>query len=435
LLLHFRDSQKRILISPSFGFKLTKPKIILLPDFPNWAFDYIARSMASRLSHRFKFRIEYAARQPEILGNESDLVYIFHWNLRPPAYWGLKKQQVIRDVASWAWELSHHGLKLSKEEFASNYLNDCVAATTPCAEIYNSLQPCFPNLVHCPNGVEHHYFSAGFRGVRPTGRLKIGWVGNPNDEHKVKGLHEILIPATKEYDFVYSHGSMTRRELRQFYSGIDILAIASKSESQPLPLLEAMSAGCFPVCTNVGIVPEILHSGKNGLVVERSIAAFASAFEWCEQNLDRLRAQRQSQIASVADESWDAWANRFGDLFDAVLEKQNACDFTLPAAMQGFANRSGKIQKSPNCQKSIIQRLTQLAQSNGNDLKDAIRRWFMGDRFQKAPGENIYNQIKRKQNWFIAIKRRFKELVIQRGADAAVITALKSAFRRFIFLP
>jgi hypothetical protein len=413
---------------------LKKPNIALLPDFPNWAFDQIARSIASRLSHRFKFRIEYAARHHEILASETDLVYIFYWNLRPPAYWGLKKNQVIRDVASWAWELSHHGLKFTKEEFASNYLNDCVAATTPCAEIHKALQPCFPNLVHCPNGVEHTYFSTGYQGVRPRGRLKIGWVGNAEDEHKVKGLHEILIPASKGFDFVYSHGSMTRRELRRFYAGIDVLAIASKSESQPLPLLEAISAGCFPVCTNVGIVPEILHSGKNGLVVERSIDAFAWAFEWCEQNLEMLRAKRRSQIASVSDESWDIWANRFGDLFDAVLNMQSSSSSSLPASLQGAVERSGKIQITRDFKQSPLKRLFQLVQANWWDLRDAIRRWLMGDRFLKAPGEKIYARIIKTRNWFFAIRRRFRELVIEQGGPSAVLTAIKSLFRRFRLL-
>jgi glycosyltransferase involved in cell wall biosynthesis len=420
------------LLGLSTGFKLKKPSISLLPDFPNWAFDQIARSLASRLSHRFKFRIEYASRHPEIFTSETDLVYIFYWNFRPPAYWGLKKNQVIRDVASWAWALSHHGLKFTKEEFASNFLNDCVVATTPCAEIHKALQPFFPNLVHCPNGVEHTYFSTGYQGVRPKGRLKIGWVGNPNDEHKVKGLHEILIPATKAYDFVYSHGSMTRRELRRFYSGIDVLAIASKSESQPLPLLEAMSSGCFPVCTDVGIVPEILQSGKNGLVVERSVDVFASAFEWCEQNLEMLRANRRSQIASVSDESWDIWANRFGDLFDAVLNMQSSSSSSLPGSMQGVVERSGKIQNARDFEQTPRQRLFQLSQTNWWDLRDASRRWLMGDRFQKAPGEKIYNRINKTRNWFFAIRWRFRELVSEQGWLPTVLTVVKSVFRRFL---
>ena len=398
-----------------------KPKILLLPDFPNWAFDFIARSLATRLGHRFRFQIEYAARHPEIHGSEIDLAYFFYWNLRPAPDWGLQKSQIIRDVASWAWELSHHGLKFSKEEFAARYLDDCQYATTPCAQIYEALHSFYPNIVHCPNGVEHGYFSSGFHGVCPQGRLKIGWVGNPNDEHKVKGLHEILIPATKGYDFVYSDGSMTRRELRKFYAGIDVLAIASKSESQPLPLLEAMSAGCFPVCTNVGIVPEIILDKNSGLVVPRTVDAFVDAFNWCEENLEMLRSRRSAQTEFAGQQSWDIWAERFGDLFEAALIKQKSPDYALPSALIGTIPRLGAIP-SKNIAPQFVRRFGSFLV----DCRSAIRRWFMGDRFKKAPGDAIYRRFHRELYCWKAIKRRFLEIVKESGLFSAFAAVFKS---------
>ncbi len=404
---------------------MSKPKILLFPDFPNWAFDFIARSLATRLGHRFRFQIQYASRHPEIRGSEIDLAYFFYWNLRPAPDWGLQKSQIIRDVASWAWELSHHGLKFSKEEFAVRYLDDCQYATTPCAQIYDALHPCFSNIVHCPNGVEHGYFSSGFHGVCPQGRLKIGWVGNPNDEHKVKGLHEILIPATKGYDFVYSHGSMSRRDLRKFYAGIDVLAIASKSESQPLPLLEAMSAGCFPVCTNVGIVPEIIRDKNSGLVVPRSVEAFVDAFNWCEQNLEMLRSRRSAQTEFAGQQSWDIWAERFGDLFEAALNKQKSPDYALPSALSGTISRVG-ILSPKKMRPQFVRRFGCLL----IDLQNAIRRWFMGDRFKRAPGDGIYRWFHQEIECWKAIKRRFFEIVKEVGILSALAAVFKSVAKK-----
>jgi glycosyltransferase involved in cell wall biosynthesis len=398
----------------------SKPRIIFALDYPNWAFDYVARSIAARLSHRFKFRIEYGVYNPCITGNETDLIYVFYWRAKLPKNAGFKKDQVIKEVASWAWELSHHGLKFTKEEFAAQYLDDCEYATTPCAQIYETLRPFYPNIVHCPNGVEHGYFSSGFLGVRPKGRLKIGWVGNPNDEHKVKGLHEILIPATKGYDFIYSHGSMTRRELRKFYAGIDVLAIASKSESQPLPLLEAMSAGCFPVCTNVGIVPEIILDKNAGLVVPRSVESFVDAFSWCEQNLEMLRTRRVSQSKFASQQSWDIWAERFGDLFEAALNKQKSPDFALPSALIGAISRVGALAP-----KKVHPQYLRRCRCFLVDLQNASRRWFMGDRFKKAPGDAIYRRFLREIAWWIAIKRRFFEIV----KEVVLLSAFAAVFK------
>jgi hypothetical protein len=381
--------------------------------------------LVKRLSHRFRFQIEYASRQPEIRGSETELAYLFFWNLRPPKHWGLRKEQIIRDVASWAWELSHHGLKFTKEEFAARYLDDCQYATTPCAQIYEALHSFYPNIVHCPNGVEHGYFSCGFLGVRPQGRLKIGWVGNPNDEHKVKGLQDILIPATKGYDFVYSHGSMTRRELRKFYAGIDVLAIASKSESQPLPLLEAMSAGCFPICTNVGIVPEIILDKNSGLVVPRTVEAFVDAFYWCEQNLEMLRTRRSKQTEFADQQSWDIWAERFGNLFEVALNKQKFSDYALPSALSGTISRVGVL--SP---KKMPLQFVRRCECILFDYQNAIRRWFMGDRFKKAPGDVIYRRFHREIAWWKAIKRRFFEIVKEVGILSAVAAVFKSVAKK-----
>lgn len=405
---------------------MAKPRILFLPDYPNWAFDCIARSLAKRLSHRFQIQIEYASRQPDIRGSEIDLAYFFYWNLRPAPDWGLQKSQIIRDVASWAWELSHHGLKFTKEEFAARYLDDCQYATTPCAQIYEALHPFYPNILHCPNGVEHGYFSSGFLGVLPQGSLKIGWVGNPNDEHKVKGLHEILIPATKGYDFVYSHGSMSRRDLRKFYAGIDVLAIASKSESQPLPLLEAMSAGCFPVCTNVGIVPEIIRDKHTGLVTPRTVEAFVDAFRWCENNIEMIRSRRALQSEFASPQSWDIWAERFGDLFEAALNKQKSPDYALPSALIGTIPRVGAIS-SKKLTPQVVRRIGCFL----FDIQDAIRRWFVGDRFNKAPGDAIYRWVHREIAWWKAIIRRFFELVKESGLLSAFSSAFKSVAKKF----
>lgn len=402
----------------------------MLADYPNWAFDHIARSVSRRLKQRFNFRIEYAARHPWIKGSETDLLYIFYWGYRIAEASGVKRSQVVRDVASWAWELSHHGLQFTKEEFAERYLQDCACATTPCAGIFNALRPCYGNLVHCPNGVEHAYFSSGLGGARSAGKLKIGWVGNPEDEHKVKGLHEILIPAAKGYDFSYSHGSMTRRQLRRFYAGIDVLAIASKSESQPLPLLEAMSAGCFPVCTNVGIVPEIIVDTANGRIVQRSVEAFADAFQWCERNVSQLRENRANQSNAVLAQDWDIWAERFGDLFDAVVNQRGGDSFSLPTSLRGVVTRTPHPQDVQIvCGQHIVPRWRRHLNCARTDGADMVRRWFLGDRFQKAPGDAFYRWAVRRIGWWRAVNRRFAVLRDERGVRGALVQIANSLLR------
>ena len=65
--------------------------------------------------------------------------------------------------------------------------------------------------------------------------------------------------------------------MARFYNSIDVICVASTAEGDPLPLVEGMACGCFPVCVDVGIVPELVQSGVNGLIVDRTPAAFRAA--------------------------------------------------------------------------------------------------------------------------------------------------------------
>jgi glycosyltransferase involved in cell wall biosynthesis len=150
-------------------------------------------------------------------------------------------------------------------------------------------------------------------------------VGNPRDA--CKGLHDVLAPACAgRYRFEHTDGRRSPEELLALYNRSDVIAIASTAESQPLPLLEGMACGCFPVATDVGIVPELVRSGANGLVVERSVEAFRDAFAWCDAHLPYVRRSGEANAARIASErSWDDLAARFAEVFDFVLARTSAC--------------------------------------------------------------------------------------------------------------
>ena len=65
------------------------------------------------------------------------------------------------------------------------------------------------------------------------------------------------------------------------------------------------------------------------------------------------------------------------------------------------------------------------------DDRNAIRRWFMGDRFKKAPGDVIYRWFHREIAWWKAIKRRFFEIVKEVGVLSALEAVFKSVGKKF----
>jgi len=58
------------------------------------------------------------------------------------------------------------------------------------------------------------------------------------------------------------------KDIRDVLAILDIYAISSVWEGQPIAMLEAMAAGCPIVATKVGGIPEIIVDGQNGLLAE-----------------------------------------------------------------------------------------------------------------------------------------------------------------------
>jgi 2-polyprenyl-3-methyl-5-hydroxy-6-metoxy-1,4-benzoquinol methylase len=91
-----------------------------------------------------------------------------------------------------------------------------------------------------------------------------------------------------------------------FHQQLDVLCVASTAEGGPLPLLEALACGAFVVTTDVGIAREVIRDRADGLMVERTPAAFAAALHWCEANVEWLRSTRSERAARLhAARSWE----------------------------------------------------------------------------------------------------------------------------------
>jgi glycosyltransferase involved in cell wall biosynthesis len=298
-----------------------KARVILLADVRNWAFDFAARSIKSRLSGKYAIQVAYLHDRPNLDPGSFDLLYIFWWVDRYHHRFGVPKSKVIREVASFRWQTDEEFGRLRPEQFSEQYLDDCLFVTTPARSLRKVLAQVKNEVFVCPNGFEPALFRPG---PARTGPLKIGWVGNPNDA--TKGLKDILIPSIQEtWALQATTGRWSRSRVARLYQTVDVIAIASLAESQPLPLIEGMASGCFPVTCNVGIVPEVVLSGVNGLVVERSIEGFRSAFEWCSSRLERIReAGLRNSAYMLQSRSWDNCAHRFDEIFEHALSLQRA---------------------------------------------------------------------------------------------------------------
>ena len=263
---------------------LPKPCVLMLADRPGWAFDVAAQAISRRLSDEFEFRIEYAELEPDLSKHRFDLFYVFFWGETYHQGFVTDPRRVIKEISSHRWENEDEYGRLTAAQAAEKYLSDAGTLLTPSKRLQAIFAP-YRHVRHAPNGFEPEEFRVL---GRRSGKLRIGWAGNLND--RCKGVHDILRPAAGEdFELSVAGGDCGHSEMIEFYNSIDVLCVASTAEGEPLTLVEALACGCFPVCVDVGIVPELVRHGSNGLIVNRSPAAFQAAFQWCAMNVDRVR--------------------------------------------------------------------------------------------------------------------------------------------------
>ena len=276
-----------------------KPKICIVADVPNWAFDSIAQKLKKELSYKYDIRIVYFNRRTEadnlyeLIENNRDCDLLHFLNRRMLLLMGTPvfKEKVEKKGESLDNYISKISCKLTTaiydymdidpegiKEHApifNKYTKMYYTATKKLFKIYNSIKEykkpsamihdICDETMYIPMNLDR--FNEENISNRP---LVIGWVGNSvhNDEKGIdlKGFRTILKPIVEElikegYEFKEYYADRNTNwklasEMPQYYSEIDVCICVSAHEGTPRPVLESMYAGVPIISTDVGIVPE-----------------------------------------------------------------------------------------------------------------------------------------------------------------------------------
>ena len=283
--------------------------ILLLVDYKNWAFDNSARQIARQLKRDFVFNIQYVNTRPTLSAKDYDLIYVFFWGETYHQKFGFDVDRTIKEVSSHRWEDDPQYGPCSPKEMARTFLGDASTVICTSQRLVELIRQHHRCVLYTPNGIDPLQFR---RTRERDGKLTIGWAGNGNDE--VKGLNDILKPACNgHFNLALASGGLSHTEMNDFYNRLDVLAVTSRHEGEPLTLLEGMAAGCFPVCTDVGIVPEVIQHRQNGFIVkDRTPEGFRVAFEWCKANIDLVRKAGKENSTLVHNKrNWKVCAQFF----------------------------------------------------------------------------------------------------------------------------
>jgi glycosyltransferase involved in cell wall biosynthesis len=88
-----------------------------------------------------------------------------------------------------------------------------------------------------------------------------------------------------------------QQSMEAVYSDLDTLVISSWNEGTPVPIIEALAAGCPVVATNVGGVADLLDGGRLGALVPSGDAdALAEAILACLKTRPDMKAAQETML-------------------------------------------------------------------------------------------------------------------------------------------
>jgi len=119
-------------------------------------------------------------------------------------------------------------------------------------------------------------------------------------------------------------GYIPERELPFYYAMADLFVFHSTFETLGLVLLQAMASGKAVVSVNSTAIPEVIDSGKNGLLVEPlKPEKFADAVLSLLKNSKQMERYGVNSREKVEKEfNWDSISNRYEEIFFKCQKSQ-----------------------------------------------------------------------------------------------------------------
>ncbi len=298
---------------------------MVVPYLKGWSFDITTKALLDHLSHRFEFCITYtsdieARGHAGIADWNPDCVVDLWWHGTLHHTFGRK---VLKQISSHRWTQARWN-RMKPSRLLQVYADDVGGVVVPSRRLLEILHDVQTDPARLPPPRQIFLAQKGYdpslledRRMR-GGPLAVGWAGASEAADKNVST---LVEAFQSIRL--ADRCLTYSEMGDFYNSVDVVAISSTAEGDPRPLIEGMACGCFPVSTDVGIVPELVRNGENGIIVaDRTPAAFREAFEWCAANIEFVRAAgRRNAEVMRATRTWAHVMPSWGDAIDAAIRR------------------------------------------------------------------------------------------------------------------
>tara|TARA_Y100000310_G_scaffold345276_1_gene463341 strand:+ start:4243 stop:5139 length:897 start_codon:yes stop_codon:yes gene_type:complete len=296
---------------------MSKPKVVLLSDVPNWAWERKCQQLCLHLQDEFEICYINAVTEGvgDILKFYPDYdVYVTFSSRDIP-----KIMSVPREKRVTGFTVIYPDMQCKIEEAKKHV--DHVHANNNL--ILNAIKSHFKNTYYVPNGVNENFFCPLIHSQ--DRKLVVGHVGKPTPW---KGFDEIIQPAIKnlpEMQLLTNHRrykqAVPKEEMRNLYRKMDVFLVASNhSEGTPNPALEAAACGVPIIGTKVGNMPELIKHGVDGFLIDRNPVAFRDHIQKFIKNrnlsVEMGKVMRQTIVNGW---TWKKQADNYRLMFRKVL--------------------------------------------------------------------------------------------------------------------
>ena len=298
----------------SGGFDGARRRLRIIYDVEGWAFSHTARALQKYAPPEFDVSIAPLSRDRvddpgRALGpTEPDIVFAMHTGVA-------KARLVNAEIRARGWRPRvvggwSAGWPLRVEEFPARRREADLLIVNNQLTWERLGRPA--GTVVCPLGVDLDVFHV----TRPIEARppRVLWTGS-EFWRAVKGYDDYVVPLARRLEALGVPTSLhlvdpkrgdirPHREMADWYNTGTVLVCASAAEGTPNPALEAAACGCVVVSTAVGNMPELIRTGENGYLVERSVDALLAGVQAALANHAVLARRLHADV-----QAW-SWAGR-----------------------------------------------------------------------------------------------------------------------------
>jgi len=252
-------------------------KILFVADVRNWAYDDAAKNWKHLLMSEYDIRIIYLNDYPRynnemrIFDHESYDGILFFYNRvlksNKLKYTEIPDEKIILCINNEKWRDCNLGAEEEFKKYDMQRSKILVGCNNTNIEAF---KPFHNNILRASQSINSKVFyedRKNFVRENTDTNIILGWSGNPDNE--LKNISFIKKACENAGVVLKIVGDLNRKELNRWYNKIDALIMCSISEGGPLNIMEAGSCGLPVIATPVGLVPEIIRDGSNGLIIQQ----------------------------------------------------------------------------------------------------------------------------------------------------------------------